>query len=71
MEFVRQITAVLLFGPPVLATVTWLCSRSWTRAVQGTDVTPLFRRWERVDFWIYLLIMETVMFLTAAVQHKL
>jgi hypothetical protein len=67
----RQITAVLIFGPPVLAILTWSLTRAWTRAWQGAEPSQIYRKWQRFDFWVILLILELVMFTAAVVQHKL
>jgi hypothetical protein len=67
----RQITEVLIFGPPTLAVITWILTRAWTRATQRQELSAAFRKWQQYDFWIILLNMEIVMFVTAMVEHKL
>jgi hypothetical protein len=68
---VRQITAVLIFGPPGLAILTWFFTRAWTRAWQGEQPSAIYRKWQRFDFWIILISLELVMLVTALIEHKL
>jgi hypothetical protein len=67
----RQITAVLLFGPPALALIGWLFTRGWTRAMLSGEPSGLFRAWQRYDFWVILAILYIVMFIAAIMLHKI
>ncbi len=45
--------AVLLLGPPIMATMCYLLSRAWA-GVLGTTRSPRVQGWTRAGFWIVM-----------------
>ena len=52
----EQILIVVL-GPPIMATLWWLASRGFGRAVQGGTVSEKTKRRQKIEFFVLLVAM--------------
>ena len=66
-----QMIAVLIFGPPCIAVLTWAMTRGWTAMMMRGRSTPRIVLWQKYDFWIILTILYIVMFTVALIERKL
>ena len=67
----RSIFFLLLAAPPCLATLSWFMSRGWTALMMQGRTTERIQRWQRYDFWVFLIALYVVMISATAFQHKL
>ena len=67
----HSILWLLIFAPPVLAVITWLMTRGWTKSMMQGRSTLRINAWQKYDFRIILAILYIVMFTTAIIEHKL
>ncbi len=57
--------AILIAGPPLMASLIWLMSRGWATSVQGGTVSEKTKRRQRLEFWIVLIAMYVIGFCMA------
>ncbi len=54
--------AILIVGPPLMASLFWLMSRGWATTVQGGVPSEKTKRRQKVEFWIVLIAMYLIGF---------
>ena len=54
--------AILIVGPPVMASLIWSLSRGWAKTVQGGTASEQTRARQRVEFWTLLIVMYVMGF---------
>jgi hypothetical protein len=52
--------AVLIVGPPLMASLIWLMSRGWAASVQGGGPSEETKRRQKLEFWIVLITMYII-----------
>jgi uncharacterized membrane protein HdeD (DUF308 family) len=52
--------AILILGPPIMATLVWFMSRGWAHTVQGEVVSERTKHRQKVEFWILLITMYAI-----------
>ena len=49
--------AILILGPPIMATLIWFMSRGWVTSIQGGVASDKTKRRQKVEFWVVLVAM--------------
>jgi len=49
--------AILILGPPIMATLIWFMSRGWATSIQGGVASDKTKRRQKVEFWVVLVAM--------------
>lgn len=49
--------AILILGPPIMATLVWFMSRGWATTVQGNAVSETTKHRQKIEFWVLLVAM--------------
>jgi uncharacterized membrane protein HdeD (DUF308 family) len=49
--------AILILGPPIMASLFWIMSRGWAHTVQGEVVSDRTKRRQKMEFWILMVVM--------------
>jgi len=52
--------AILIAGPPLMASLIWLMSRGWATSVQTGTVSKRTKRRQKLEFWIVLVAMYVI-----------
>ncbi len=53
--------AIFVLGPPVMASLIWLMSRGWAHTVQGEVVSDRTKHRQKMEFWIFMIVMYIFM----------
>ena len=54
--------AILIVGPPLMASLIWLMSRGWATSVQGGAASEKTKRRQKLEFWVVLIVMYVIGF---------
>jgi hypothetical protein len=49
--------AILILGPPIMATLIWFMSRGWATSIQRGVASNKTKRRQKVEFWVVLVAM--------------
>jgi hypothetical protein len=49
--------AILILGPPIMATLIWFMSRGWATSIQGGVASNKTKHRQKVEFWVVLVAM--------------
>lgn len=52
--------ALLVFGPPVMAALVWLCSRGLAISLQGGVASAKTKARQKVEFWVALVVRYAI-----------
>ena len=54
--------AILILGPPIMASLIWMMSRGWAHTAQGVAVSDRTKSRQRAEFWVVMAIMYAIGF---------
>jgi uncharacterized membrane protein HdeD (DUF308 family) len=47
--------AIFVLAPPIMASLVWMMSRGWAKAVQGGAVSEATKRRQKIEFWGFVI----------------